>query len=477
MTPRRLAYVAALATAALLIVAALGAIRGARASDVVLAIAAAFVPYAGLVWWRLHDDAMRATHVAIGIALVAGLALVCAPPLLSDDVYRYLWDARVLRNGIDPYAYPPTDPALIGLRDALHARINHPDLPTIYPPLAQIVFVIADAIAHAPWSMKLVALIAHLATTLVVARLAPERAPLHALNPLALEEAALGGHVDAFAGLFLVLAVLAMARSAWSRAALAIASATAIKLVGLVLVPLLALAPRARGAIAISISIIVGVSVLAPVSLAGHARDDTSGLGHYARRWRGNEGGFVVLAEGSRLALEGLGRVSGAPPGWIRLPFLAPVIARVRGTPLDPRATMLAPKKEVQRPTSFETRHLGDLLARGLALLLVLAVAIAHVRKGSAPLRAARDVVLALLLVAPQVHPWYLAWLLPLEVASGRATGLVWSASMLVAYAPIDVWLVSGTWQESPIARVLEYTFVIVVLCSEHRSDFARTPV
>lgn len=471
---RRIALVGASATSALLTLTALRARDGAMPSEVVLGIALAFLPYAALVRWRLAEDGMRATWIAIGLASLAGLALVLAPPVLSDDVYRYLWDARVLRHGIDPYAYAPSDPALVTLRDAAHAEINNPDLPTIYPPLAQLVFLCADLIAHAPWSAKLLALAAHLATSRVVARLAGTRAaiagPLHAMNPLALEEAALGGHVDAFAGLFLALAALALTRAAWSRASLALAAATGIKLVGLVIVPLLALAPRARAASAIGLALVLGALVLAPVSRAGHARQETSGLGHYARRWRGNEGGFVVLAEGSRLALEVAGRASGAPPGWIRLPFLAPVLERVRGTALDPRATRVGPKKAVQRPTSFETRLLGDLAARALALAIVLGVAIAHLRRRSDPLRAASDVVLALLLFAPQVHPWYLAWLLPLHIASGGVTALVWSASVLVAYAPLDVWLVSGVWQESPISRGIEYALVIAAWVLERRA-------
>lgn len=485
---RRLALTAALGTATLLIVAALSAMHGAAPSRVVLAIAAAFIPYGALVRWQLSSDAVRAQSIALVVAAITGIALVLAPSLLSDDVYRYLWDGRVLRHGIDPYAYAPSDPALASLRDTLHARVNHADVPTIYPPVAQLVFALADALAHAPWSAKLAALAAHLATTPIVARLAGTRAaalaPLHALNPLALEEAALGGHVDAFAGLFLALSVLAMVRGGWSRAALGLALATGTKLIGLALVPLLASAPpsqalRARRAaparaLPIALALALGAIMLAPVASAGHGRGDASGLGHYARRWRGNEGGFVVLAEGSRLALELVGRATGAPAGWIRLPLLAPLLERIRDTPLDPRATFVEPKKDIQHPTSFETRHLGDLAARALAVAIVLALAVHHVRRRSDPLRASRDVILALLLLAPQVHPWYLAWLLPLEVASGGIAGLAWSAAILVAYAPLDGWEATRVWHESAAARVIEYGIVVIALLAERRTCETR---
>ena len=470
----------ALALAAAAWLAGSGA-SGARVSHVVLALALAFLPYAGLTRARLHADPRVAIAIATGLAALAGLALVLAPPVLSDDVWRYLWDARVLRHGIDPYAYAPDDPALAALRDAGHASINHPHLPTIYPPLAQLAFAAADLVAHAPWSMKLLALGAHLVTTPVVAHLARARAatiaPLFVLNPLLLEEAALGGHVDAIAGLWVALAVLALTRHGATRGALAIGAAAATKLVGLVLLPLLASRRLERRGLAIGIALGVAAIAIVPIGSAGHARDRSSGLGAYASSWRGNDGGFALLAGASQLTLELAGRASGAPAGWIRLPFLAPVVTLLDRSALDlhPRAE----KKVVQRPTSFETRALGELAARGLALAIVLVVAIVHVRRRTPPLRAARDIVLALLLVSPQVHPWYLAWLVPIDLAAGGIVGLAWSAAILVAYAPLDGWIASRTWDETVMARVVEYVIVGLALWVERRRsrDSSRSPV
>ena len=39
-----------------------------------------------------------------------------APPFLSSDIYRYVWDGQVQAAGINPYRYVPADPALAGLR-------------------------------------------------------------------------------------------------------------------------------------------------------------------------------------------------------------------------------------------------------------------------------------------------------------------------------------------------------------------------
>jgi hypothetical protein len=449
-----LARLAGGATALVLGWAALAAADHSPPSHVAISIAAAFVPYAALLRWRLAATSDRA---------LAGLALVLAPPILSDDLYRYLWDARVLSSGRDPYALAPDDPALAPLRDVLHARVNHPDIPTIYPPLAQLVFASADAIAHSPWSIKLLALVAHLATTPIVAQLSGPRgaalAPLHALNPLAIEEAALHGHVDAFAALALALSVLALARSMPVRAALFLAMASGLKLVGLPLVPLML--PRARRAI----PIVLGLSMLAiaPVALSGHGSERASGLHHYARRWRGNDGGFALLLGGSELALDAIGRASGAPRGFVRSALVARLVERGDRALRDP-------KKASATSSLVATEMLAQWIARALAIAIVLGVALRHARRDTEPIRAARDVLLALLLVAPQVHPWYLLWVLPLEIACGGSAALVWSAAILIAYAPLDGWIARREWVEWPSARLVEYAIVGVALTLDPRS-------
>src|SRR5688572_26706121 len=43
----------------------------------------------------------------LGIIIAAGLlfraTIFFAPPSLSDDIYRYLWDGRVQLSGVNPY--------------------------------------------------------------------------------------------------------------------------------------------------------------------------------------------------------------------------------------------------------------------------------------------------------------------------------------------------------------------------------------
>ena len=99
------------------------------------------VAYAGLVWLvRRRALSRPALLAALAIAAVARLVIVAAPPVMSTDLYRYVWDGRVQAAGINPYRYVPADPALAGLRDvgsgpaAIYPNINRAETaPTIYP--------------------------------------------------------------------------------------------------------------------------------------------------------------------------------------------------------------------------------------------------------------------------------------------------------------------------------------------------------
>lgn len=473
---RPAAYVAALTTTALLLLTAATATTSGSPTTTALFVAGATLAWAGLVVAAGSLAPREAMWLGLCCALVAGVGLALAPPILSDDVFRYLWDGRVTLSGTSPYRYAPDDPHLAPLRDALWRRVNNPEIPTIYPPAAQALFALCDAIAHTPLPVKAAMLAAHLATVPLVARLAPatmtSRATLvFALCPLALTESALSGHVDAVVGLAIAAAVLALHRSRAFVAVLFVALASATKLVGLALAPLVALRNRRAALLAVLLS-------LAPLlALAGAGGSETmGGLGNYARRWRGNEGAFVVLEGVASVAVDAVAALTGSTPTHLRVPALRGPIEALRGTSLDPRAGLNGPKKSVPDPTDFQRSYVAGLLARALALALVMGLALWLVRSKAEPLVAARLVLLVALLLAPQLHPWYLLWLVPLECAAGGLAGLVWTVSALVAYAPADRWLGERVWAEPDGAGVAVHGLVWVALAVEGWAGWRARP-
>ncbi|XSC42977.1 hypothetical protein ACF1BQ_033345 [Bradyrhizobium sp. RDT10] len=81
----------------------------------------------------------RVLWLILGLGIVLRAYVLLFDPLLSSDIYRYVWDGRVQAAGINPYRYFPADEALAFLRDGtIFPNINRADTAvTIYPPVAQ----------------------------------------------------------------------------------------------------------------------------------------------------------------------------------------------------------------------------------------------------------------------------------------------------------------------------------------------------
>ncbi len=101
----------------------------------------AFLCYAAAGWRLPAASGAGPVTVVVAVGVIARLVLLPASPTLSTDAYRYVWDARVAHAGMSPFAYAPSDRELEPLRDAeLFPRLNHATWRTIYPPGAQIFF-------------------------------------------------------------------------------------------------------------------------------------------------------------------------------------------------------------------------------------------------------------------------------------------------------------------------------------------------
>ncbi len=211
-------------------------------------------------------------RAAVLLLLVGAVALqviaVSFPPRSTDDYFRYAWDGRVQAAGIDPYRYPPVDPALAALRDdwlfppACRAatppctRMNHPTDPTIYPPVAQAEFLAVHVVTlplgaggGRDRSWQLLGALLALATTATLLRVLrgrgdPRHAVLWAWCPTVVLECGNNGHVDALAALLVVLALGAAAAGRAGRAGLAIGAAIGTKVLPLLVIPALLAAPR-----------------------------------------------------------------------------------------------------------------------------------------------------------------------------------------------------------------------------------------
>jgi len=233
---------------------------GREVSVAVILLLLAF-PYAAASWWIIAGPApeqplWRAVEwvVIVGGACVF-LAMVSPfHPLLSDDLYRYVWDARLTSHHLSPYLLPPSAPALHYLRDGLiYPHLYWVHVPTIYPPGAQGLFLASYlALPSSEWAVKaeMLVFVAILAVALGLLLQAqghdPRRIIVVLWSPLLIVEVGMNGHVDAAAVALWVSALTVSQHHRWRAArpvvGVLLALATLVKLYPALL--LLALARR-----------------------------------------------------------------------------------------------------------------------------------------------------------------------------------------------------------------------------------------
>jgi alpha-1,6-mannosyltransferase len=182
---------------------------------------------------ELGDRWLSPIAIILGIAVLVRLIAVAAPPTLTTDAYRYVWDGRVQAAGINPYLHVPAAPELQHLRDAeMFPNINRADThPTIYPPVAEMLFLAGTRIIDGIRGLQILMLFAELVTIwalmrwLVATGLPRERVLIYAWHPLPVWEFAGMAHIDGAGVMLVSLALLAGAtgRQAWAGAAFAAA--------------------------------------------------------------------------------------------------------------------------------------------------------------------------------------------------------------------------------------------------------------
>jgi len=189
------------------------------------------------------------------VALVLRLLLLGAMPALSDDVYRFVWDGRMLVNGLNPFAAVPTTllesgEVIPGLTSELFDQLNSPDYYTIYPPFAQATFGLAaylsfHSLGGSVLVLKLLLLLCEGLGLWAIWRLLrkwnlPEhRLLLYALNPLVIVEVMGNLHYEGAMVAFLLWAVVFLTEKKWGGAVLLWALSITAKLLTLLLLPFL----------------------------------------------------------------------------------------------------------------------------------------------------------------------------------------------------------------------------------------------
>jgi hypothetical protein len=388
---------------------------GQRRPAAVLLLGVACFAQAWLVW--AARGAPLSPPVVVGVALLLRALLLPLAPALSSDVWRYLWEGRVAAAGFDPYRHPPADPALAALRDAGWERVDHREVPAVYPPLAMatmsLVARLPAPLALAAW--KGVVTAADLALCWLLLRLAAaggrptHRVLWYAAHPLAALEVAGMGHLEPLGVAAVAATLLALLARPPRRAGAALAAALGAlaKLVPFAAWPMWA---RQSGASLRFFGAAAGVVAVATLPLLQPGRGLPAGLVTYASRWE-----FAgPLHE----------------PLW-RLLAAADAPARVKhALDLTKEWTGLHEAWNRLYPQAYPQMLARLALGLGVVALVVVAV------RWRDPLRGTAALFGGLLLLSPTLYPWYLLWVLPFA-ALGEGWRWRWAAAVApVAYLP-----------------------------------------
>ena len=186
----------------------------------------AFECVAGLVYfaavWLVRSGPVprRATLIVLAFAAAMRVFPLVWPPFLSSDLFRYVWDGRVQAHGINPYLYLPAAPQLEFLRDQeIYTSTNRSEeAPTIYPPMAQVIFAAIGQIWSSLAMVKIV-MAAFEAAAIAAVTVLLHRAGrpgagvlVYAWCPLPIWEYAGNGHIDGASIGFMALALLAASK-------------------------------------------------------------------------------------------------------------------------------------------------------------------------------------------------------------------------------------------------------------------------
>ena len=316
--------------------------------------------------------------------------------LFDNDVWRYAWDGHVAAAGVNPYLYEPRNPALDRLVQCgdnctlwgdIRANVNHPEIPTIYPPFAQVIFRFAHAIAPGSvFIMKSLFVLCDLVTVLFVAlTLRILNRPLadtilYAWNPLVIKVVAGSGHVDAVLAMLLSATVYFMLRGSHFVAASTWALSVLVKLSPVVLLPFLirCLGWR-RSAVGVTL---VAIGYLPYLDHRGSA---FVGLRTFADNWQFNSASFSTIE-------------------WLAGYFTHNPILIAKATAALAFLVMLA-----------WLIHKDDAQSDSFAFYAVTALG-------------------ACLLLSPALMPWYIVWLIPLAVVGRVYVWIQFSLAVCLAF-------------------------------------------
>ena len=350
-------------------------------------------------------------------AIIFHATLLFSTSPLSNDIYSYYWDGKVLSNGLNPYAYSPDAGQLSSLRDSNWGNIMNKHVSTMYPPLSQGVFAAAYSIFPSTFTLRLCSVSFNLLSIWVLILILKKLcldvrySVIYAWAPLAVIEFANSGHIDSLAILLVLLSFLLLIKKRMVLSSAAMALAVLAKVYPLLFALL------------------------------------------FLRRW-GKKGALVFAGV---IAV-------------FYLPFLTAGAAGFQGFSCFVRWGLfngsLFPLLQAGLGTTMG-RHESLLVSKVIVSLVFVCLLTYLTYRYSRSLQQEENGLLlwkysfwltgAFLLLSPIVHPWYLIWVLPFLCFFRSAGWILLTGTIILARSVYIGFEATGVWKEIWWIRLCEY--------------------
>lgn len=345
-------------------------------------------------------------------AIIFRLTLLPLTPALSPQLWRVHWDGKIAHAGFNPYVYAPNNSLFNPIRTAVDAAVPAQSRAAVQPPLAELLFHLTYNWFPGLRPGKILFVVADLLLIVLLIRMLRQRklpaewVLIYAWSPLAIFEVAGEGHIAPVAAL---LALVALGWSERRARSTGVAAAAAVLSLwyAVTLVPLVIVRAGKRWGRTLRWAIACAVVLSLPYWFA-------SGrfvLGDIARNLRAAAAAAV--------------------------PFNASVYGLVRAVA-------------------------GAHAAAAVSTILVIAAIVFVCVRKLEPLRGAFWILTVLLLVLPQMQPWFVLWLLPLVVFFPEPAWIYFSVAVpwaylmgrqpgwtIIEYVPLYALLGWQLWRES----------------------------
>lgn len=359
-----------------------------------------------------------AKNLLILLFLCAWIRLLLAPHETTDDINRYLWEGKITRHGINPYAITADQaPPNSIFRDFYWQQMNHKESKTAYPPLAILIFASIGMFSYSPILYKFFFVAMDMGIIcLLLYWLHEKRMPLrlilfYALNPIILYSYAAEAHFDSLLVFFMILALTLRRKNFNNSAWFFLAIAIQIKVIAIIFMPLFLRKNGWRGIWA------AGPPLLIPTLFFRNYID-----------------GFFegVLTFASQMAHNG---------------SLHHVIRLATGS------------------TEIASMITGCLLAISLLLIGF---------RIKSTLEAAALSTMALILLSPTIHFWYIAWVLPFLFFIPALPWLYLTMAMSFYYLTWHKLNTTGFWHLPGYIQAFQWLPFVFLMGWQYKYDIKR---